>query len=97
MLSRKYKIIRKAIEEDYLLFEDQIFNIEPLQGQIWPNSEMTVTVTFRPDKALYYRAFAYCNISCSDKRLELTLEGDGRGPSATLSFHEKDIGDIFIN
>lgn len=30
LLSRKYKIIRKAIEEDYLLFEDQIFNIEPL-------------------------------------------------------------------
>jgi hypothetical protein len=43
---------------------------------------MTVTVTFRPDKALFYKAFAYCNISCSDKRLELTLEGEGRGPSA---------------
>jgi len=47
---------------------------------------MTVTVTFRPDKALFYKAFAYCNISCSDKRLELTLEGEGRRPSAQLSF-----------
>ena len=57
---------------------------------------MTITVTFSPDKALFYKAFSYCNISCSDKRLELTLEGEGKGPSAQLSFSEKDIGDIFI-
>jgi hydrocephalus-inducing protein len=29
MLERKYKNIRKAIEDDLLLFQDDIFSIEP--------------------------------------------------------------------
>ena len=29
MLARKYKNIRKAIEDDLLLFQDDIFSIEP--------------------------------------------------------------------
>ena len=37
-LSRKYKTIKKAIEDDLFLFQDSIFKIEPLVGEIWPNS-----------------------------------------------------------
>lgn len=30
LLDRKYKAIKKAIEEDTLVFEDDIFNIQPV-------------------------------------------------------------------
>ena len=47
-LARKYQSIRKAVEEDMMLFQDEIFSIEPLQGKIWPNTEITCCVTFKP-------------------------------------------------
>lgn len=40
-LARKYQSIRKAVDEDLMLFQDEIFNIEPLQGKLWPNTEIT--------------------------------------------------------
>lgn len=96
LLARKYKNIRKAIEDDLLLFQDDIFNIEPQNGQIWPNSEMTVTVTFLPQGALHYSCTAFCNISCSADRLPLHLSGEGIGPKAYLSMVERSLGDVFV-
>ena len=96
LLARKYKNIRKAIEDDLLLFQDDIFNIEPQNGQIWPNSEMTVTITFLPQGALHYSCTAFCNISCSADRLPLHLSGEGIGPKAYLSMVERSLGDVFV-
>ncbi len=96
LLARKYKNIRKAIEDDLLLFQDDIFNIEPQNGQIWPNSEMTVTVTFLPQGALHYSCTSFCNISCSADRLPLHLSGEGIGPKAYLSMVERSLGDVFV-
>jgi hydrocephalus-inducing protein len=97
LLQRKYKNIKKAIEDNLLLFQDDTFTIEPQTGSIWPNSEMTITVTFKPKAALKYSCSAYCNISCSDERLLLYLEGEGLGPKAFLSTNNISIGDIFVN
>ena len=84
LLSRKYKNIRKAIEDDMLLFQHDIFSVEPFSGQIWPNSEMTATVTFMPRGAVSYACTAFCNISCADSRLALTLQGEGIGPKVNI-------------
>lgn len=97
MLARKYKNIRKAIEDDLLLFQDDIFSIEPQQGQIWPNSEMTITLTFVPKGALQYSCIAFCNISCSEERLALNLAGEGIGPKAFLSQTDLPIGNKNVN
>lgn len=97
MLQRKYKNIRKAIEDDLLLFQDDIFTVEPQRGQIWPNSEMTITITFIPKAALHYSCIAYCNISCSEERLTLNLSGEGIGPKAFLSQNELPVGNKFVN
>jgi hypothetical protein len=40
---------------------------------------------------------AYCNISCSDKRLPIILEGEGLGPKAILSTNQLFINDVFVN
>ena len=47
-LTRKYQAIKKAVYDDKMLFQDEIFQVEPLEGKIWPNTEMTCCVTFRP-------------------------------------------------
>jgi hydrocephalus-inducing protein len=58
---------------------------------------MTVTITFKPAQALFYRSIAYCNISCCEKRLSLSLDGVGKGPKAEVLPTWKDIGDVFID
>jgi len=96
-LARKYQSIRKAVEEDLMLFQDEIFSIEPLQGKIWPNTEITCCVTFKPQGPYHYSCTAFCNITCSEERLPLNMTGQGKGPQASLSITEQDIGDIFVN
>lgn len=97
MLQRRYKSIKKSIEENLFLFEHDIFDIKPVTGTIWPKSEMTITITFRPTQALEYFTHAYCNISCSDERLPLTLEGTGLGPKAYLSVSSYNIKEVCVN
>lgn len=97
ILARKYQSIRKAVEEDLMLFQDEIFTIEPLQGKLWPNTEITCCVTFKPQGPLHYSCTAFCNITCSEERLPLNLTGQGIGPKAALAYREWDIGDIFVN
>jgi hydrocephalus-inducing protein len=96
-LARKYQSIRKAVDEDLMLFQDEIFSIEPLQGKIWPNTEITCCVTFKPQGPYHYSCTAFCNITCSEERLPLNMTGQGKGPQAQLSITEMDIGDIFVN
>lgn len=95
-LSRKYTSIKKAVDEDKMLFQDEIFQIEPLEGKIWPNTEMTCCVTFRPQGPYHYSCTAFCNVTCNQDRLPLNLTGQGKGPQAQLSITEMDIGDIFV-
>lgn len=58
---------------------------------------MTITMTFIPKGAIHYQSIAYCNISCSEERLNLNLAGEGIGPKAFLSQHEVILGDRFVN
>lgn len=97
LLQRKYAAIRKAVEEDQMLFEHDNFSIKPISGSIWPNSELTINISFKPKSATKYNTNAYCNVSCCDDRLPLFLEGEGLGPKAFLSTNNLSVGDIFVN
>jgi hydrocephalus-inducing protein len=74
-LGRKYASIKKAVDEDKMLFQDEIFSIEPLEGKIWPNTEMTFCMTFRPQGPYHYSCTAFCNTTCAAERLALNLTG----------------------
>ena len=65
-----------------MLFQDEIFQIEPLEGKIWPNTEMTCCVTFRPQGPYHYSCTAFANVTCNQERLALNLTGQGKGPQA---------------
>jgi hydrocephalus-inducing protein len=97
LLQRRYKSIKKSIEENLFLFDHEIFDIKPVTGTIWPKSEMTITVCFRPQQEEEYKTHAFCNISCSDSRLSLFLEGKGLGPKAYLSSQSQNIKEVCVN
>eukprot|EP00935_MAST-01C_sp_MAST-1C-sp1_P000586 g586.t1 len=96
-LVRKYKNLRKAVQEDEMYFADENFQIEPQTGEIWANSEIEITVTFRPQTAAEYDCAAFLDVTGRDSRLQLHLTGKGIGPKATLSYDVLDIGDVFVN
>jgi hydrocephalus-inducing protein len=96
-LSRKYKNLRKAVEEDPLHFANDNFTVEPIAGEIWANSEVEVTVTFMPHNAALYETIGYVDVHGRESRLPVRLRGEGIGPKAGFSFDVLDIGDVFIN
>lgn len=97
VLIRKYRNLRKALEQDKMLFVDDIFDIAPIEGEVWAHSEMEITVCFRPDTASLYNCLAFLDVSGRHDRLPLQLIGQGIGPHAALSFEVLDIGDVFVN
>jgi hydrocephalus-inducing protein len=94
---RKYRNLRLALENDAMEFIDDIFDISPISGTIWPNSEMEISVVFRPDTAADYTCLAYLDVTGREERLPLHITGRGIGPNASLSFEVLDVGDVFIN
>ena len=85
-LARKYRHLRRALEDDQMAFADQNFEIKPLSGEIWANSEIEVAVTFRPDTAADYACSVYLDVVGRDERLSLWLSGLGIGPKGVLSY-----------
>ena len=80
-----------------MLFSDDVFRIEPAEGDIWPNSSMEVNIIFKPDEAKTYTRTAFCDITGRESRLPLRIRGDGTGPKVQFSFDHMDMGNIFIN
>lgn len=96
-LKRKYRHLRRALGKDAMLFADEIFEIRPLDGEIWARSEIEVTVFFRPRTTTEYGSHAFLDCIGREERLPLRLGGSGIGPKVVLSFDVLDMGDVFIN
>ncbi|ERE78886.1 hydrocephalus-inducing protein [Cricetulus griseus] len=63
ILSRTFENQRKLVQADSMLFLNHIFTIEPLEGDVWPNSSSEITVYFNPPEAKLYQQTVYCDIS----------------------------------
>eukprot|EP01038_Epipyxis_sp_PR26KG_P004323 gene4323-6124_t len=96
-LVRKYRNLRTALSKDSMQFVDDIFEISPIEGQVWAHAEIEITVSFRPDTAAMYNCLGFLDVSGRHDRLPLHMSGQGIGPHAALSFDILDIGDVFIN
>nr|XP_033799169.1 hydrocephalus-inducing protein homolog isoform X3 [Geotrypetes seraphini] len=97
ILSRTFYNRRKMIQTDSMLFSNDIFMIEPVEGDIWPNSTFDVNVVFKPQQAQMYQSTIYCDITGRETRLPLRMKGEGIGPRLLLNFDQLDIGKIFVN
>ena len=96
-LVRKYRNLRRALRKDSMHFVDDIFEISPIEGQVWASSEIEVTVSFKPDTAAVYNCLTFLDITGREQRLSLSMAGQGVGPHAALSFDVLDTGDVFVN
>ena len=79
-----------------MLFDDEVFSIQPQEGDIWPNSKAEINVIFKPTEARSFTRTAYCDITGRESRLPLRLRGDGIGPQVEFSFDTLDMGHIFV-
>ncbi|CAM9527029.1 unnamed protein product, partial [Laminaria digitata] len=90
-LKRKYRHLRRALGKDGMLFADEIFEIRPLEGDIWARSEIEVTVLFRPQTTTEYRSSGFLDCVGREERLPLFLTGDGIGPKVGVLIHFLDV------
>ena len=96
IIARRFEKIKKCLNEDQMLYEHPNFQIEPLQGKIWPNTGMNICITFKPMDAKPHESIAHCDVTGLDQRMSLTMRGSGLGPKAELSYNEKNLLDIPI-
>ncbi|RKP17543.1 hypothetical protein ROZALSC1DRAFT_24102, partial [Rozella allomycis CSF55] len=97
LLAKVYENKKREIEEDSLLYKDPIVQIEPVQGEIWPNSFIDLTVVFQPSKASKYVKNLYLDMSGRQDRIPLIVKGVGIGPKAKFDFDVLDVEVVFIN
>ncbi|CAH8527146.1 unnamed protein product [Schistosoma turkestanicum] len=72
------------------------FNIEPIEGRIPPYTTHQFIVHFNPEKATIYEDLFYCDVEGVQKRLNLTIHGEGFGPKIKFSYKCLNMGKIFI-
>ncbi|XP_066183426.1 hydrocephalus-inducing protein homolog [Sylvia atricapilla] len=87
---------RAKVRRDPMLFKDDIFSLEPKEGEIRPNCSAEIMVFFKPQEARVYEQAVYCDISGRENRLPLHITGEGFGPRLRFNFKELDIGEIFV-
>ncbi|XP_053843686.1 hydrocephalus-inducing protein-like [Vidua macroura] len=85
------------VQQDPMLFSDEVFFIEPLEGEIGPHCSAEIKVTFKPLEALKYQSMAYCNISGRESRMTLRLKGEGQGPLLEFSCPSLNLGKILVD
>ncbi|KAM9269036.1 LOW QUALITY PROTEIN: hydrocephalus-inducing protein homolog [Cariama cristata] len=96
LLSCTFQNRRAKVQGDSMLFSDDIFTIEPVEGDIWPNSSAEINVIFKPREARFYQQTVYCDISGRETRLPLRIKGQGMGPRLRFNFEQLDIGNVFV-
>ncbi|XP_009468798.1 PREDICTED: hydrocephalus-inducing protein homolog [Nipponia nippon] len=96
LLSRTFQNQRAKVQGDSMLFSDDIFTFEPVEGDVWPNSSAEINVIFKPQEARVYQQTVYCDISGRETRLPLRIKGEGIGPRLRFSFDQLDIGKVFV-
>ncbi|KAH1181798.1 hypothetical protein KIL84_005524, partial [Mauremys mutica] len=96
ILSRTFQNHKAMMQGDSMFVSDNIFTIEPVEGDVWPNSTAEINVIFKPREAKVYHRTIYCDISGRETRLPLRIKGEGMGPKLLFSFDQLDIGKVFV-
>ncbi|XP_030368417.1 hydrocephalus-inducing protein homolog isoform X2 [Strigops habroptila] len=87
---------RTEVQGDSMPFSNDIFTIEPMEGDISPNSSLEINVIFKPKEARVYQETIYWDISGCETRLPLCISGEGVGPQVELSCDQLSIGKVFV-
>ncbi|KAI9095517.1 hypothetical protein DFS34DRAFT_651319 [Phlyctochytrium arcticum] len=94
---QKQKNDLHQLSNEEFLFQSSVFQIDPVEGVVWPNSSVEFTVLFAPLKPGAQSEMLYCDVAGRDIRLPLQLKGEGIGPKARFSYDMLDLEDIFVD
>ncbi|KAJ3596857.1 hypothetical protein NHX12_003257 [Muraenolepis orangiensis] len=70
--------------------------IEPVEGEIYPNTTAQFTIIFRPEAATVYQHMLYCDVTGRMARLPLSVRGEGLGPKLRFNYSVIDIKDVVV-
>ncbi|KAG2469945.1 HYDIN protein, partial [Polypterus senegalus] len=96
ILHRSFQHRLRMLQDEKIAFVDDVFSLQPAEGEIWPNSTVEVNIFFKPKEEKVYQQNIYCDITGRESRLLLRIKGEGIGPKLTFSFDEVDVGHMFI-
>ncbi|KAK9843500.1 hypothetical protein WJX81_006184 [Elliptochloris bilobata] len=77
-------------------FCHDVFDVDPMEGCIWPGGEVEVCVLFAPEREGACTALAWCQVEGRVARLPLSLQGQGLGPLAIFPFEALDVKDALV-
>ncbi|XP_013867590.1 hydrocephalus-inducing protein homolog [Austrofundulus limnaeus] len=85
-------------DQDHLLpLSDGCITVEPLEGEIFPNTTARFIIVFQPEEAKLYQHTIYCDVAGRESRLPLTVQGEGLGPDLQLSCTLINLENVFID
>ncbi|XP_061450040.1 hydrocephalus-inducing protein homolog isoform X1 [Rhineura floridana] len=96
IVTRTFQNRQATVHEDSMLFNNNTFTIEPVEGDVWPNSTTEISVIFRPQEAGVYNRTVYCDISGRETRLPLRIKGEAMAPKLLFNYDQLDVGKIFV-
>ncbi|XP_014864279.1 PREDICTED: hydrocephalus-inducing protein homolog, partial [Poecilia mexicana] len=70
--------------------------LEPVRGELWPNTTANFLIVFKPEEAKVYQHTVYCNVTGKQSSLPLRIKGEGLGPKLELNYNLMDIRNVFI-
>ncbi|XP_059848459.1 hydrocephalus-inducing protein homolog isoform X2 [Hypanus sabinus] len=97
ILSRTFLNRRRMVQDDKMLLSDDTLFIEPVEGDVWPNSTTEISIICRPQQAKVFQWTVYCDVTGRETRLPLRIKAEGIGPKLLLNFDQIDMGFIIIN
>ncbi|KAI1889973.1 hypothetical protein AGOR_G00168420 [Albula goreensis] len=97
LLSRTFQERRRQLRDEVPFFSHDHITLDPLEGDIWPNTTAEVNIIFKPREAKLYHLTVYCDITGRESRLPLRIKGEGIGPKLQFSFDLLDMGNIFVS
>ncbi|XP_069729717.1 hydrocephalus-inducing protein homolog [Phaenicophaeus curvirostris] len=96
LLSRGFQQQRAKVQGDPMLFSSDIFTIDPVEGDVLPNSSIEINVIFKPQEARVYQQTVYCDISGREARLPLHIKAEGIQTGLCFSYEQLDIGNVSV-
>ncbi|XP_046889403.1 hydrocephalus-inducing protein homolog [Hypomesus transpacificus] len=96
LLSRTFQERRRQLRQDHPALLHSHITVEPLEGDIWPNSSADISIIFKPREATTYQLTLYCDVTGRESRLPLRIKGEGVGPKLQSNFVLLDMGNIFV-
>ena len=79
-----------------LLFESDIFSIDPISSEVWPGGCSQFVVDFAPVAAEKYSVTAFLYNKDTEERTPFELRGEGLPATAELSIDQINIGHVYL-